>query len=91
MATYDTNEIMEVLTEKFGFEELEKQEKVKKMIKSIVDTINYDLKISVMRPYSHNVIGLCLSSIAQLGSEAMANEVIIQIPAIYNLYRINPV
>ena len=64
------------------------QDKLKKILGSIVETINYDVEHMLLRPYSHNVISSALRYISSAGSQEMAFWVLGQMPVIESIYRI---
>jgi len=83
---YNLTEIWTDLNKEFVL--TENQDKLQKVLKSIVDTINYDVKHMLLRPYSHNVISSALRYISQAGSQEMAFWVLGKITLIESIYRI---
>jgi hypothetical protein len=86
---YDAEEILEEIFHDLDLTE-EQKEKVKDSVEKITETINKDVKLMTMRPYSHNIIGLCLSSIAKATSYRVANECISRMSMIHLSYGIQP-
>lgn len=83
---YNLTEIWTDLGEEFVL--AENQDKLKKVLKSLVDTINYDVEHMHLRPYSHNVISSALRYISGAGSQEMAFWVMDQMRAIESIYKI---
>ncbi len=87
--TYNFSEIWETLESEFTFKFLRGDvDSVKGNVESIVKLANEDLRNQRCGPYSHNMVGLSLSSIEGKSSRAVALRVMDLVPAIECIYKI---
>ena len=88
--TYKFSEIWETLESEFTFKFLDDVDvdSVKENVESIVKLANEDLRNQRCGPYSHNMVGLSLSSIEGKSSREVALRVMDLVPAIEAIYRI---
>ena len=83
---YHLEEIWTDLNDEFHL--LKNQDKIKKCLTSIVETVNYDLEHMYLRPYSHNVISAALRYIEQASTRKVPVWIMGQIPAIQFIFKI---
>lgn len=87
--TYNFAKIWKTLESEFTFKFLKGDvDNVKGNVESIVKLANRDLKDQRAGPYSHNIIGLSLSSIEGKSSREVALRVMDLVPAIECIYKI---
>jgi len=88
--TYNFSEIWETLESEFTFKFLRGDvDSVKENVEAIVKLANEDLRNQRARPYSHNMVGLSLSSIEGKSSREVALRVMDLVPAIECIYKIH--